>query len=83
MRRAVIVRARKEVKRPDGRYIKFDDNAAVLINNKREPLASKVNGIVAQEVRQVPRFLLLATEPGMTIAQKGFGRVAALASKVI
>ncbi len=49
--RAVIVRTKKEVRRPDGSYIKFDDNSAVLINNQREPVGTRIFGPVARELR--------------------------------
>jgi len=49
--RAVIVRTVKEVKRPDGSYIKFDDNAAVLINKNLEPIGTRMFGPVARELR--------------------------------
>ena len=49
--RAVIVRTKKEVSRPDGRYVRFDDNAAVLLNKKRELLATRINGLVSNELR--------------------------------
>jgi len=49
--RAVIVRTKKEVLRPDGRYIRFDDNAAVLLNKKRELLATRINGVVSNDLR--------------------------------
>jgi large subunit ribosomal protein L14 len=49
--RAVIVRTRKEVKRPDGSYIKFDDNSAVLINPQGEPIGTRIFGPVARELR--------------------------------
>ncbi|RUP45539.1 ribosomal protein L14b/L23e, partial [Jimgerdemannia flammicorona] len=52
VRRALIVRTRKEMSRPDGRYIRFDDNACVLLNNKKEPLGTRVLGVVAAELRQ-------------------------------
>jgi len=45
------VRTKKEVLRPDGRYIRFDDNAAVLLNNKRELLATRINGVVSNDLR--------------------------------
>jgi large subunit ribosomal protein L14 len=51
---AVIVRQRKEYRRPNGIRIKFEDNAAVLINEKREPRASEIKGPIAKEV--VERF---------------------------
>ena len=49
--RAVVVRAKKEVRRPDGTYIKFDDNAVVLLNKQGEPLGTRILGPVAREVR--------------------------------
>jgi len=49
--RAVIVRTTKEVRRIDGSYIKFDNNAAVLINNQGEPLGTRIFGPVARELR--------------------------------
>ncbi len=49
--RAVIVRTAKEVRRPDGSYIKFDDNSAVLINNQNEPIGTRIFGPVARELR--------------------------------
>ncbi len=49
---AVVVRTKKEVRRPDGTYIKFDDNAVVLLNKQGGPLGTRVLGPVAREVRQ-------------------------------
>ena len=49
--KAVIVRTKKEVRRPDGTYIKFDDNSAVLINNQNEPIGTGIFGPVARELR--------------------------------
>jgi large subunit ribosomal protein L14 len=49
--KAVIVRTHKEVRRKDGSYIRFDDNAAVLINENREPIGTRVFGPVARELR--------------------------------
>jgi len=51
VRRAVVVRTRKEIGRPDGSYIKFDDNAAVLIDAAREPVGTRIFGPVARELR--------------------------------
>ncbi|KII91597.1 hypothetical protein PLICRDRAFT_135918 [Plicaturopsis crispa FD-325 SS-3] len=51
VRRAVIVRTRKAVRRPDGRLVRFDDNAAVLLNNKREMLGSRIAGVVSADLR--------------------------------
>jgi large subunit ribosomal protein L14 len=49
--KAVIVRTKKEIRRPDGSYIRFDDNSAVLINNQREPIGTRIFGPVARELR--------------------------------
>ncbi|MFZ8831515.1 MAG: 50S ribosomal protein L14 [Thermodesulfobacteriaceae bacterium] len=49
--RAVIVRTKKEVQRPDGTTIKFDENAAVLINQHKEPIGTRIFGPVARELR--------------------------------
>ncbi|MGD8386780.1 MAG: 50S ribosomal protein L14 [Desulfobacteraceae bacterium] len=49
--RAVIVRTSKEIRRPDGSYIKFDDNSAVLINQHNEPIGTRIFGPVARELR--------------------------------
>jgi len=51
VRRAVIVRTTKEIRREDGSYIRFDDNAAVLINDAREPMGTRIFGPVARELR--------------------------------
>lgn len=49
--RAVVVRTTKEVRRDDGSYIKFDRNAAVLINAQGEPIGTRIFGPVARELR--------------------------------
>ena len=49
--RAVVVRTKKELRRPDGSYIKFDDNSAVLINQHGEPIGTRIFGPVARELR--------------------------------
>lgn len=51
VRRAVVVRTSKEVARPDGTYIRFDDNAAVLITPQNEPVGTRIFGPVARELR--------------------------------
>lgn len=50
--RAVIVRTKKEKRREDGSYIKFDQNAAVLINPQNDPIGTRVFGPVARELRE-------------------------------
>ena len=49
--RAVIVRTAKEVPRPDGSFIRFDNNSAVVINNANEPIGTRIFGPVARELR--------------------------------
>ena len=51
VRRAVVVRTAKSLARPDGSYIRFDDNAAVLIDAQREPVGTRIFGPVARELR--------------------------------
>jgi large subunit ribosomal protein L14 len=48
---AVVVRTAKEIRRPNGSYIKFDCNSAVLINNQNEPIGTRIFGPVARELR--------------------------------
>ncbi|HNR79941.1 MAG TPA: 50S ribosomal protein L14 [Mesotoga sp.] len=49
--RAVLVRTAKEIRRPDGTYIRFDDNAAVIIDKQNQPRGTRVFGPVAREIR--------------------------------
>ena len=49
--RAVIVRTKREVKRPDGSYIKFDNNSAVMVSKEGEPIGTRIFGPVARELR--------------------------------
>ena len=51
--KALIVRTKKEIRRPDGSYIRFDDNACVLLNNATELRGSRIFGPVARELRAV------------------------------
>lgn len=62
--RAVVVRTRKEYRRVDGSYIRFDDNAAVLLNEQGEPRGTRIFGPVARELRekQFMRIVSLAPE---------------------
>ena len=50
--RAVVVRTKKEVRRPDGSYIRFDDNACVLINNAGEIRGTRIFGPIPRELRK-------------------------------
>ena len=49
--KAVVVRTAKEIGRPDGTYIRFDNNSAVLIDNQKEPIGTRIFGPVARELR--------------------------------
>ncbi len=49
--RAVVVRTRKETRRPDGSYIRFDENSCVIINKENEPVGTRIFGPVARELR--------------------------------
>jgi len=62
--RAVIVRTRKAIRRPDGSTLRFDDNACVIINNQGEPRGTRIFGPVARELRdkQFMRIVSLAPE---------------------
>ena len=62
--RAVVVRATKEHRRPDGSYIKFDKNAAVLIDQQNQPRGTRIFGPVARELREkeFARIVSLAPE---------------------
>ncbi|MEE3234062.1 MAG: 50S ribosomal protein L14 [Candidatus Latescibacterota bacterium] len=62
--RAVVVRTKKEYRRKDGSYIRFDENAAVLINDTKEPRGTRIFGPVARELRdkQYMRIVSLAPE---------------------
>ena len=62
--RAVVVRTKKEFRRPDGSYIRFDENAAVLLDANNEPRGSRIFGPVARELRdrQFMRIVSLAPE---------------------
>jgi len=62
--KAVVVRTVKEVRRPDGSYLKFDDNSAVLISNQMEPIGTRIFGPVARELRakQFMKIISLAPE---------------------
>jgi large subunit ribosomal protein L14 len=64
VKKAVVVRTRKEIRRPNGTYIKFDTNSAVLIGDGREPLGTRIFGPVARELRakRFMRILSLAPE---------------------
>lgn len=62
----LIVRTKKELRRPDGSYIRFDDNAGVIINKDGAPRGTRIFGPVAREIRQ-----------------KGYAKIASLATEVL
>ncbi|MDZ7374948.1 MAG: 50S ribosomal protein L14 [candidate division KSB1 bacterium] len=61
--KAVIVRTRKEIRRPDGSLIRFDDNAAVLINDALEPRGTRIFGPVARELREKEFMKIVSLAP--------------------
>lgn len=63
VKKAVVVRTRKEIRRPEGSYIKFDSNAAVLINDTKEPLGTRIFGPVARELRAKRYMKILSLAP--------------------
>lgn len=62
--KAVVVRTAKEIPRPDGTYIRFDNNSAVLVNAQKEPIGTRIFGPVARELRakQFMKIISLAPE---------------------
>lgn len=63
VRRAVIVRTRKEIRRPDGSIIRFDRNAAVLVNEAGEPLGTRIFGPVTHELRARNHVKIISLAP--------------------
>jgi len=61
--KAVVVRTTKEVRRKDGSYIRFDDNAAVLIDNNLEPRGTRIFGPVARELREKNYMKIVSMAP--------------------
>lgn len=61
--RAVVVRTKKEVRRPDGSYIKFDENAAVIINEAGNPRGTRIFGPVARELRERDFMKIISLAP--------------------
>ena len=60
---AVLVRTRKEVRRADGSYIRFDDNAAVIIDKEKQPVGSRIFGPVARELRAAGYSKIISLAP--------------------
>ena len=61
--KAVVVRTKKEIKRKDGSYIKFDENAAVIINEQKEPRGTRIFGPVARELREKRYMKIVSLAP--------------------
>ena len=61
--KCVVVRVKKEKRRPDGSYIRFDENAAVLINDQGEPRATRIFGPVARELREKKYMKIVSLAP--------------------
>ncbi len=61
--RAVVVRTRKEIRRKDGSYIRFDQNAAVLIDKEKEPRGTRIFGPVARELREKEFMKIVSLAP--------------------
>jgi len=61
--RAVVVRTAKDIRRPDGSVIRFDRNAAVLIDNKQEPIGTRIFGPVPRELRAKQHMKIISLAP--------------------
>jgi len=61
--KAVIVRTKKELRRDDGSYIRFDENAAVIINNQKEPIGTRIFGPVVRELRMKDFMKIISLAP--------------------
>lgn len=63
VQRAVVVRTRKEIRRPDGSYIRFDDNAVAIIDEKGNPKGTRIFGPVARELRDKKFMKIISLAP--------------------
>ena len=61
--KAVVVRTAKDIRRPDGSVIRFDRNAAVLINNQKEPIGTRIFGPVTRELRNKNQMKIISLAP--------------------
>ncbi len=61
--KAIVVRTNKEIRRQDGSYIRFDENAAVLVNDNMEPLGTRIFGPVARELRDKEYMKIVSMAP--------------------
>ncbi|KAL1991268.1 hypothetical protein VTN49DRAFT_5772 [Thermomyces lanuginosus] len=63
IRHAVVVRAKKEIQRPDGSVVRFGDNACVLVNKAGDPIGTRLNGVVGAELRKKQWSKILSLAP--------------------
>ncbi len=63
VQKAVVVRTKKEIRRKDGSYIRFDENAAVILNDKGEPKGTRIFGPVARELREKNYMKIVSLAP--------------------
>ncbi|KAJ6124714.1 Ribosomal protein L14b/L23e [Penicillium samsonianum] len=63
IRHAVVVRVKKELQRPDGSLVRFGDNACVLVNKSGDPIGTRMNGVVGQELRNKQWSKILSLAP--------------------
>ena len=63
--KAVVVRTAKDIRRPDGSVIRFDKNAAVLVDNKKEPVGTRIFGPVPRELRARNHMKIISLAPGV------------------
>ena len=63
IRHAIVVRTKYKVQRRDGSVVRFDDNACVLINKSGDPIGSRINGVVGQELRKKKWSRILSMAP--------------------
>ena len=61
--RAVVVRTKKEIRRPDGSYIRFDENSGVIINDQGQPRGTRIFGPVARELRDKNYMKIISLAP--------------------
>jgi len=61
--KAVVVRTKKEIRRPDGSYIKFDENAAVILSDEKNPRGTRIFGPVARELREKEFMKIVSLAP--------------------
>ena len=61
--KAVIVRSAKGIRRPDGTYIRFDDNAAVIIDSQKQPKGTRIFGPIARELREKDYMRIISLAP--------------------